>query len=134
MLSYYAQLREHMRFSINCSDRPEQEAYPQQDRRHLASGVTPPEHPRESAIPNTAAQEELKPTEVVDLDDAFEAMTEEMKFDSPEFSPADRIKAGLIQSTLGLLLFVVLIATFGLLAPKPHALTVNSAFSSWNSQ
>ena len=123
-----------MRSSINSSDKPEREAYPQQDRRHLVSAVTPPEHPRESAVPNTAAQEALKPTDVIGLDDAFEAMTEDMKFDWPEFSPADRIKAGLIQSTLGLLLFVVLIATFGFLAPKPHPLTVNSALSSWNSQ
>jgi hypothetical protein len=74
------------------------------------------------------------PAGQVDLDDAFEAMTEEMKFDWPKFSPVDRINAGLIQSTIGLLLFLVLIATFGFLATKPHPSTVDSAFSSWSSQ
>jgi hypothetical protein len=104
-----------MRSSINCSARPEHEAYPQQDRRHLVCGATPPGHLTESTVPNTAAQEDLTPAKPVDLDDAFEAMTEEMKFDWPEFSPVDRIKAGLIQSTLGLLLFLALIAAFGFL-------------------
>ena len=55
------------------------------------------------------------PAELVDLDDAFEAITEEMHFDWPEFSPVDRIKAGLIQSALGLVLFLALIAAFGFL-------------------
>ena len=55
------------------------------------------------------------PAEPVDLDDAFEAMTEEMKFDWPESSPVDRIKAGLIQSAPGLVLFLALIAALGFL-------------------
>ena len=59
------------------------------------------------------------PAERVDLDDAFEAMTEEMKFDWPEFSPVERIKAGLIQSALGLVWFLALIAAFRVL----HLLT-----------
>ena len=50
-----------------------------------------------------------------DLNDAFDAMVEEMKFDWPEFSPVDRIKTGLIESALGLLLFMALIAGAGFL-------------------
>jgi hypothetical protein len=130
MLSYYVQSGEHIRSSINCSARPERETYPQQDRRHLRGAlprlrgrlgqkpvcaVTSPEHLAESTVPNTVPRKDLMPAEVVDLDDAFEAITEEMKFDWPEFSPGDRIKAGLIQSTLGLLLFLALIVTFRLL-------------------
>ena len=115
MLSYYVQLREQMHSAINCSARPEQKAYPQHDRRHLVSRVTPPMHLSESTVPNTAAQEEPIPAQLVDLDDAFEAMTEEMNFDWPGFSPVYRIKAGLIQSALGLVLFLALIATFGIL-------------------
>ena len=51
----------------------------------------------------------------MNVDDAFHAITEEMNFDWPEFSPADRIKAGLIQSALGLVLFLALMAAFGFL-------------------
>lgn len=123
MLSYYVQLREPMCSSINCSARPEPEAYSQPERRHLVGGVRPPEHLTDSTVSDTAAQKDFMPAELVDLDDAFEAMTEEMKFDWPEFSPVDRIKAGLIQSTLGLLLFLVFIVATGFLhqnlMPKP---------------
>jgi hypothetical protein len=115
MLSYYVQLREHMRSSINCSARREHEPYPQQDQRHLFSGVTPPKHLRESTVPRTATQDDPMPAGPVELDDAFEAMTDEMNFDWPEVSPVGRIKAGVIQSTLGLVLFLVLIAAFGFL-------------------
>jgi hypothetical protein len=115
MLSYYVQLREHMRSSINCSATPEPEAYSQQERRHLVDGVRPPKHLTESTVPNTMAQKDLMSAEPVDLDDAFEAMTQEIKFDWPEFSPVDRIKAGLIQSALGLLLFLALMVAFGFL-------------------
>ena len=55
------------------------------------------------------------PAGQVELDDAFEAMTEAMNFDWPEVSPVDRMKAGLIQSTLGLVLFLALIAAFSFL-------------------
>ena len=55
------------------------------------------------------------PAGQVDLDDAFEAMTEEMNFDWPKVSPVDRMKAGLIQSTLGLVLFLALITAFSFL-------------------
>ena len=113
MLSYYVQLREHIRSYIKCSASPKHEADPQQDQKHLVSGVTPPEHLTKSTVPNTAKQERPMPGEPVDLDDAFEAMTEEMKFDWPEFPPVDRIKIGLIQSALGLVLFLALIAAFG---------------------
>lgn len=51
----------------------------------------------------------------VDLDDAFEALTEEINFDWPEFSSFDRIKTGLIQVTSGLILFLVLIGGVSLL-------------------
>jgi hypothetical protein len=55
------------------------------------------------------------PAGQVDLDDAFEAMTEEMNFDWPEVSPVDRMKAGLIQATLGLVLFLTMIAALSFL-------------------
>lgn len=101
-----------MRSSMNCSARPEQEAYPQQDRRRLVSAATPPKHPSESTVSKTATQQAPMPT---DLDEAFEAMTEEINFDWSECSPGHRIKAGLIQSALGLVLFLALIAAFGFL-------------------
>jgi hypothetical protein len=115
MLSYYVQLREHMRSSISCPARPEPEPYPQPDQRHLVSAVTPPKHLSESTVPHTATQGDLMPSGQVDLDDAFEAMTEKMNFDWPEFSPVDRMKVGLIQATLGLVLFLALIAAFSFL-------------------
>src|SRR6516165_1875779 len=114
-LSYYLQLREHMRSSINCSARPEREPHPQQAQRHLVSGVTPPKYLSESTVPHTATQDDPMSAGPVELDDAFEAMTEEMNFDWPEVSRVDRMKAGLIQSTLGLVLFLALIAGFGFL-------------------
>ena len=122
-LSYYVQLGEHMRSLMNCSSRPEHEAYPQQDRGHLCRALpclparvrrkavcamTSAEHLTESTVPNTGTQEDTT-VDAVDLDDAFEAITERMKFDWPDFSPIDRVKAGLIQSTIGLALFLSLI-------------------------
>ena len=74
MLSYYVQLREHIRSSINCSTKPEHEAHPQQNRTDLICEVTPQE-----------AQEDTTPAKVVHLDEAFKAMTEELKFDWPDF-------------------------------------------------
>ena len=144
MLSYYVQLGEHMRSSINCSSRPEPEAYPQQDRSHprgalpclrarlgrkAVCGVTSGEHLTESTVPNRVAHEDTPSVDVVDLDDAFEAITEEIKFDCPEFSPIDRIKLGLIQSTIGLVLFLGLIVLMeSLLRWGPHLQTTNGSF------
>ena len=74
MLSYYVQLREHMRSSINRAAKPENEAHPQQNRNNLISEVTPP-----------IAQAETTSAKVGHLDEAFETMTEELKFDWPDF-------------------------------------------------
>jgi hypothetical protein len=74
MLSYYAQLREHICFSTNCSAKPEHEAHSQQNRNDLICEVTPP-----------AAQGDTTPARVVHLDEAFEAMTQELKLDWPDF-------------------------------------------------
>jgi len=115
MLSYYLQLREHIRSSIDGLAKPEHEAQPLPDRRHLVCGGTPQQRLAESTIPSTAVQETPTPAESVDLDEALEAMSEEMQFDWPEVSPVDRIKAGLIQSTLGLFLFLALIVACGFL-------------------
>jgi len=112
MLSYYLRLRERMRSAIDCSAGPEHDTHPQQDRSDLTWEVNPPEHP-ETTGQKAAAQEDTTPAEVVDLNDALEAMAEEMKFDWPEFLPVDRIRAGLIQSALGVLIFLALIAAFG---------------------
>jgi hypothetical protein len=114
MLSHYLQSREHLRSVINCSPTPEHNAHGYQDRGHLARGVTAPEPLPTPAVPNTA-EEDTTPVEVVDLNDAFAAMTAAMKFDWPEFSPTDRIKAGLIESALGLVLFLAMIAATALL-------------------
>jgi len=88
MLSYYLQLRERMRSSIRCSANPEQEAHPQPE------------------VLNAVGRED---TPHVDLGNAFEAMIEEIKFDWPDFSPIDRVKCGLLQSSIGLVLFLGLI-------------------------
>jgi hypothetical protein len=77
--------------------------------------VTPPEPLSARAVPDAAAQEDTAPVEVVDLNDAFEPASAEMKFAWPEFSPIDRIKVGLIESALGLLLFLAMIAAADLL-------------------
>jgi len=109
LFSYYAQLPEHLRSAINCSVTPEKEAHLYQDRRHLICAVTPPDHLTESTVPNTAIPEKPMPAGPVDLDDAFEAMTEKINFDWPKFSRVDQIKTGLIQVVLGVILFLVLI-------------------------
>ena len=109
LFSYYTQLREHSRSAINCSATLEHEAHPHQDRRLLICGTTLPDHLTESIVRNTQTQENPTSAGPVDLDDAFEAMTEEIDFDWPEFPPVDRIRTGLIQVTLGLILFLVLI-------------------------
>ena len=110
MLSYYVQLREYLRSSMSCSATPEPGLNRQQDLTRLLRGNAAPQHLTESTISSPAAREDATPTEAGDLDEAFESITEEIKFDWPEFSRADRIRAGLIESTLGLLLFLGLIA------------------------
>jgi hypothetical protein len=75
----------------------------------LICGLTSADHLTESTVRNTATQKNPMSAGPIDLDDAFEAMTEGINFDWPEFSPVDRIKNGLIQVTLGLILFLVLI-------------------------
>lgn len=109
MLSYYVQLREHMRSSMNDSAKPEPEANRREDLRHPVCGDTSPEHLTELVVPTAPAREAVTPAEAGDLDDVFEAMTEEFDFDLPEFSPVDRIKSGLIESTIGLVLFLALV-------------------------
>ena len=74
MLSYYVQSREHMCSFINCPAKPEHDALPQQDRNDLIYTVTPP-----------VGRDDTTPAKVTHLDEAFEAMTEELKFDWPDF-------------------------------------------------
>jgi hypothetical protein len=45
-----------------------------------------------------------------DLDRALVEAVEEMKFDWSEFPPMERIKAGIMEIALGLLLFAALVA------------------------
>ena len=45
-----------------------------------------------------------------DLDSALFEVAEEMEFDWPEFLPAERIKTGLSEIALGLILFAALLA------------------------
>ncbi|MBV9877438.1 MAG: hypothetical protein JO025_22105 [Verrucomicrobia bacterium] len=120
MLSYYVQLREHMRSSISRPAKPDHHAHLEQDGRHLICGSEASRNLTEKTVPNTPpslrynatgmAQPDTTPAQPVDLNDAFEAMTEKINIDWPEFSPLDRITVGLIESTLGLLLFLALIA------------------------
>ncbi|MBV9273592.1 MAG: hypothetical protein JO333_06840 [Verrucomicrobia bacterium] len=49
--------------------------------------------------------------ELVSLENAFLAITGELNFNLPEPSRIDRIKAGFIEATMGLLLFVGLLLT-----------------------
>jgi hypothetical protein len=49
-----------------------------------------------------------------DLDRALVEAVQEMKFDWPEFLPVDRIKAGIMEITFGLLLFAALVAFYRL--------------------
>lgn len=48
-----------------------------------------------------------------DLDRALIETVEEMKFDWPECLPVERIKAGIVEIALGLLLFAALLAFCG---------------------
>ena len=73
MLSYYVQLRAYIRSSTNCSAKQEHEADLETDRRHLVGGVTCPGHLTETTVPNTVAQENATPAEVINLNGAFEA-------------------------------------------------------------
>ena len=50
-----------------------------------------------------------------DLDRAFLEAAEEMRFDWPEFAPAERIKAGIMEIAFGLLLFAALVGLPGVI-------------------
>ena len=63
-----------MRSSTSCSAKPEHEGHPPQERNDLICEVTPP-----------VTKEDAAPAKVVHLDEAFEAMTAELKFDWPDF-------------------------------------------------
>ena len=49
-----------------------------------------------------------------DVDRALAEAAEEMDFDWPEFLPVERIKAGITEIALGILVFAILIALCGL--------------------
>ena len=44
------------------------------------------------------------------LDGELVQVSEEIKFDWPEFLPVERIKAGIMESALGLIVFAALVA------------------------
>ena len=108
-LTYYAQLREQMRSWMRRSTQAEPALVPVRTPIHLlcTQGASP--GGTNPNLENSAAGAESQSPEVVDLDEAFEAIAEKINFHWPEYSPRHRIKVGLTKSALGLLLFVGLI-------------------------
>jgi hypothetical protein len=77
---------------------------PEQDRDQAIESQASSQHPMEA--PHSPALKDTNPGEPVNLEDAFLAITEELNFDFPEPSRVDRIKAGIMEATIGSLLFV----------------------------
>ena len=108
MLFYYIQLREHVPSSTSRSAQVERVTPAHQNRSYLICEATPKEDQADTNGSGELAEEDSKPVEQVDLNEAFQAMTEEMKLDWPEFFDWDPMMT-VKQVCLGLLLFVALI-------------------------
>ncbi|MBV8813688.1 MAG: hypothetical protein JO271_04280 [Verrucomicrobia bacterium] len=99
-LTCYVQLREQFRSSMTPFLETGRESVPEQDRDQAVGSQASSRHPMEA--PNSLAPKDTNPGELVNLEDAFLAITEELNFDFPEPSRVDRIKAGLIEVTIRL--------------------------------
>lgn len=108
-LTYYAQLREHMRSWMRRPTQAEPAPVIVRTPTHLFCTKGTPPGGTNTNLEKSAAGAESQSPEVTDLDEAFEAIAEKINFHWPEYSPRHRIKAGLTKSALGLLLFVGLI-------------------------
>ena len=108
-LTYYAQLREHMRSWMRRPTQAEPAPVTVRTPTHLFCTQGTPQGGTNTNLEKSAAGAESQSPEVTDLDEAFEAITEKMNFHWPKLAPRHRVKARLTKSTLGLLLFVGLI-------------------------
>jgi hypothetical protein len=107
-LTYYAQLREQMRSWMRRPTQAEPTPVNVRTQTHLFCTQGTPQGGTNTNPEKSAAGAERQ-SEVTDLDEAFEAITEKINFHWPKISPSHRVKAGIIKSTLGLLLFIGLI-------------------------
>jgi hypothetical protein len=112
-LTYYLQLREEFRSSMTPFTGADCESLPQQDRSPTIRTDASSEYPVEAQ--NSPMPLARNPRQSVNVEHAFLAITEELNFDLPQPSRVDRIKAGLMEATIGSLLFVALLLTEGLL-------------------
>lgn len=108
-LTCYVQLREQFRSSMAPFTGPDCGSLSEQARNQTIGNEASSEQPAET--PNSSVPRGTNPAELVDLENAFLAITEELDFGLPEPSPLDRIKARLMEATIGLLLFAGLLAT-----------------------
>jgi hypothetical protein len=108
-LTYYAQLREQMHSWTSHPSQSERAAVSVRTPTNLVCTQAKPQSTTNANFQSSAAGGDGESPEVSDLNEAFEAITEKMNFHWPRSSPNHRIKAGLIESILGLLLFVGLI-------------------------
>jgi hypothetical protein len=108
-LTYYAQLREQMHSQMRQPGQSEPAAVPVRTPTNVLCAQAMPQGAANANVQDSTTGRDRQSPEVTDLDEAFEAITKKMNFHWPKFSPIHRIEAGLIESVLGLLLFVGLI-------------------------
>jgi len=108
-LTCYVQLREQFRSSVTPLLETRRGSLPEQNLDQAIGRQPASQHPME--VPNSPALSDTNPGEPVNLENAFLVITEELNFDFPEPSSVDRIKSGLMQATIGALLFVGLLVT-----------------------
>jgi hypothetical protein len=80
-LTSYVQLREQFRSSMTPFLETSRESVPEQDRDQAVGSQASSRHPIEA--PNSLALKDTNPGELVNLEDAFLAITEELNFDFP---------------------------------------------------
>jgi hypothetical protein len=108
-LTSYLQLREQLRVSLTPFTRADCESLPEQGQNRMIGAEPSSKYLAEA--PNSPVPPETDSGELVNLEDAFLAISEELNFDLPEPSRVDRIKAGLMKATIVLLLFVGLLVS-----------------------
>jgi hypothetical protein len=99
-LSYYVEMREQLNSCLNPLAGSKYQLFAQADQRRPITTDVPTEHPM-GCVLCLAAQDIGSPEKLVGLNNP-----ETIHLDRPKFSTLCRIKAGLIQSAAGLLLFV----------------------------
>jgi hypothetical protein len=124
-LSYYLELQKQMSYLLKISPEYDAEQRPYQSATlwQSAEESAPAGCTRNVEVASTQSRGDGDMVEQITLQRALVEMAEETRFDWPEFLPVERVKAGLAEAAVGLLLLAGLIAVGSLFILSPTFLS-----------